>query len=177
VLSQYRATPVEALFRAHNLGEAIPPERQPQLVVVTCMDPRVCLRLPPGFAYVLRTGGARLDGNEFALSLALALGRIRSVALVGHTDCAMANLGRHEKALRDDLRTRWGWPPRAARSHLRRGARAAARIGRVEAFVRRSARALARRYPGLAAAPLVYEVADGRLYHVADDRRPARGAT
>lgn len=80
---------LDLLLRSHNGGEAFAPFPVPRLVLLTCMDFRIRLRLPENFAFVLRTGGAR--GGPVETELAFALGRcgIDEVAVIGHTDCAM----------------------------------------------------------------------------------------
>ena len=82
--------PIALLLESHNEGRSFPPLAKPELLLVTCMDPRIALRLPENFAFVLRTGGANPDPVEPYLVYALARSGVRTVALVGHTDCAMS---------------------------------------------------------------------------------------
>jgi carbonic anhydrase len=65
------------------------------LAVVTCidsrLDPLAMLGLVPGDAKILRTAGARMTDDVLrSLALATNLLDVRRVAVVQHTDCAMA---------------------------------------------------------------------------------------
>ena len=57
-----------------------------------CMDSRKSLRIPNDFAFVLRTAGANMRDNEFRISYAIAVGGVRTIVLIAHTDCGMAKL-------------------------------------------------------------------------------------
>ena len=66
---QYRGTPVEMLFRYHNLDEPITQEfSKPAMLIGTCMDYRVALRLPSRFAYILRPAGDNLTNSALPSS-------------------------------------------------------------------------------------------------------------
>lgn len=77
------------------------------LAVVTCIDSRIeplaMLGLAPGDAKILRNAGARITDDALrSLVIAVNLLGVRRVALVAHTDCAMA------KSSNDELRERIG---------------------------------------------------------------------
>ena len=71
------------------------------LAILTCGDPRLNGLLEPALglgrrdAYVLRNAGATIAGNDDvlrSLTVAVHLGGVRRIAVVGHTDCAMGRL-------------------------------------------------------------------------------------
>jgi carbonic anhydrase len=63
--------------------------------IVTCMDPRLrpeqSLGHAPGDDYVIRNAGGRVTGDTIrSLALACLAGPVRSVAVIHHTNCALA---------------------------------------------------------------------------------------
>jgi carbonic anhydrase len=164
----YRETPVGDLVRFHNLGHEAPVYDRPQLLVGMCMDHRKQLRLPEGFAYVLRAGGANFRRHEFKLSFAIAVGGVRAIALVGHTDCSMVGLAARREAFIDGLAEGAGWDREAAAAHFDESV-PRFEIGDAAGFVISEAARLGRRYPKVTVAPLLYDVADGRLYGLRGD--------
>ena len=87
--------------RAYVASRRSPPPVQPHsLAIVTCMDPRLdpfipeAFGLPEGAAYVIRNAGStgtRWDETILrSVAVAVLRGGVRHVAIVGHTDCAMA---------------------------------------------------------------------------------------
>ncbi|AFV76085.1 hypothetical protein YIM1640_14600 [Thermus oshimai] len=143
--------PIALLLESHNEGRSFPPLAKPELLLVTCMDHRIALRLPENFAFVLRTGGANPDPVEPYLVYALARTGVRTVALVGHTDCAMS---------RPDLEALRTLPQ--GLEALYRPRIAGLAVGDPAAFVVRKARELEARL-GVRAVPLLYRVEDHRL--------------
>src|SRR3954467_13556789 len=89
---QYRGTPISELLEYHNLGRPFEQYDRARLLVGMCMDHRKHLRVPDNFAYIIRAGGANLRYSEFKVSYAIAVGGVRAIALVGHTNCGMVNL-------------------------------------------------------------------------------------
>ena len=89
---QYRDTPVGRLLEYHNLARPLDPCSTAQLLIGMCMDNRKHLRIPDNFAFIIRTGGANLRFSEFKVSYAIAVGGVRCIALIGHTQCGMVNL-------------------------------------------------------------------------------------
>ena len=165
VFDEYRGTPVADLLVYHNLGDSVAEHDGPQLVVATCIDARVRLRIPVNFAFVSRSPGADLRELEFAVSFAVGFGGARAVCLIGHSDCSMTGLGRRRDAFVRGLVERAGWKGARARQqfdeHVSRY-----EIADPAVSVIARARALGQRYPKLVVAPLIYSVEDGRLYQV-----------
>src|SRR5580704_19500867 len=109
---RWKATPIGALLRYHNLGAPLPGRAEkPELLIGMCMDSRKHLRIPDNFAFILRTGGANLRQSEFRVSYALAVGGVRAIALIGHTNCGMSGLAaRREDFVRGLVATGWERP-------------------------------------------------------------------
>lgn len=169
----YRETPVADLLAYHQLEAPFREYERAELVIGMCMDHRKSLRLPPNFAYVLRTGGANLRRHEFKVSFAIAVGGARAVALIGHTDCGMVGLGARREAFVEGLADRVGWNREAAARHFDEHAPAFA-IPNAAEFVRDEAARLGGRYPGIPICPLMYRVEDGRLYLVSEQERASQ---
>ena len=163
VTEPYRGTPVGRLLAYHNLGAAPDAYDRAELLVGTCMDHRVRLRMPERFAYVLRTGGGNLRGHDFEVSFAVAVGGVGAVALIGHSDCGMARVTGEEEAFVQGLEAAAGWDPEAAEAHFRDQA-PGHEIGDPVEFTVSEAERLRRTYPEVLVAPLHYRVDDGRIY-------------
>ncbi len=164
---RYRDTPIADLLAYHQLEAPFRMYERAELVIGMCMDHRKSLRLPPNFAYVLRTGGANLRRQEFKVSFAIAVGGARAVALIGHTDCGMVGLGARRETFVEGLADRAGWDREAAARHFDEHAPAFA-IPDAAEFVRDEAARLRRRYRDIPICPLMYRVEDGRLYLVSE---------
>ena len=160
----WRGTPIEKLLAYHNLDAPLEPYDRAVLLIGMCMDNRKTLRLPENFAYILRAGGANLRPSEFKVSFAVAIGGVRAIALIGHTECGMVDLAAREQAFVEGL-VDVGWEPDAAREHFRRYA-PQFEIGDEIGFVVLEARRLRTLYPRVLVAPLLYRVEDNRLYQI-----------
>lgn len=164
ILPEYRGTPIEDLFVYHNLGASFQRHARAELLIGTCMDSRIWLRIPPDFAYVLRVGGANLRGLEFHVSLAIALRGVSAVCLIVHDDCAMTGIKARQAAFVRGLVENAGWNRRDAESHFKLHSRF--EVGDATGFVRAEALRLSQRYPRIVVAPLFYSVVDRALYQV-----------
>lgn len=163
--ARYRDTPVERLLACHQLGADLEPPEAPELLVATCMDHRVSLRIPRDFAYLIRTGGASLAGRDFEVSFAVAVGGVRAVAVVGHSDCGMAAAPGQGEAFVRGLVEWAGWDEAAAEDHFEEGTARHAIDDPVEFTLEQVGR-LRHRWPEILVAPLHYGVEDRRLYVV-----------
>lgn len=162
--SRLRDTPVGRLLEYHNLDRPFDRYDRAALLIGMCMDHRKQLRLPDQFAYILRAGGANLRPSEFKVSYAIAVGGVRSIALIGHTECGMSGLA----SRRDDFiagLVHVGWDRDEAERHFRESV-PLFEIGDEIDFVVAESRRLRARYPAVSVAPLIYRVEDGRLYLV-----------
>jgi carbonic anhydrase len=122
ILPEYRGTPVGLLLEYHNLGRAIGSVTVPQLLIGMCMDSRKSLRIPNDFAFVLRTAGANMRDNEFRISYAIAVGGVRTIVLIAHTDCGMARLAQRRDQFIHGLMEAAGWDEARATRHFENSA-------------------------------------------------------
>jgi carbonic anhydrase len=180
ILPAYRDTPVGLLLEYHNLGRAIGSAPAPQALIGMCMDSRKSLRIPNDFAFVLRTAGANMRDNEFRISYAIAVGGIRTIVLIAHTDCGMARLYQRRDLFIRGLMDAAGWDEARAVRHFDDSAPKFAIRDEVE-FVIREAERLRAIYPRIDVVPLLYRVEDDLLYQLAGEgavpeMKPAEGS-
>ena len=165
IFPEYRETPVGLLLEYHNLGRAADGTTAPQLLIGMCMDSRKSLRIPGDFAFVLRTAGANMRDNEFRISYAIAVGGVRTIALIAHTDCGMARLGERREQFIRGLMEAAGWDEAKAVKHFEDCAPKFGIRDEVE-FVLREAGRLREIYPRINIVPLLYRVEDDLLYQL-----------
>lgn len=163
-----RGTPPGELLEYHNLDRELVTVSAPRLLIGMCMDNRKHLRIPDNFAYILRAGGANLRPSEFKVSYAIAVGGVRAVALIGHTNCGMVNLMSKSHAFVEGLVKNAGWDKQTAQEHFFHFA-PLFEIGSEIDFTISEAKRLRMRYPGVIVAPMLYRVEDNRLYLLAED--------
>lgn len=165
ILPEYRGTPVGLLLEYHNLGRAAGAAAAPQMLIGMCMDSRKSLRIPGDFAFVLRTAGANMRDNEFRISYAIAVGGVRTIVLIAHTDCGMARLGERREQFIRGLMDAAGWDEAHAVKHFEDCAPKFGIRDEVE-FVVREAERLRGIYPRINIVPLLYRVEDDLLYQL-----------
>ena len=159
---RWRAGPIGALLRYHALGAPLPGRAEkPELLIGMCMDSRKHLRIPDNFAFILRTGGANLRLAEFRASYAIAVGGVRAIALIGHTNCGMSGLAARRDAFVDGLADA-GWARADAERHFDLYA-PQHEIGPEGDFIRAEARRVRALYPKVEVAPLLYRIEDNSL--------------
>lgn len=158
----YRNTPIGLLLEYHNLGRKLDKCDRAQLLVGMCMDNRKSLHVPDNFAYIIRTGGANLRHSSFKVSYAVAIGKIRHIALIGHNNCGMVNLVKRKKEFIKGL-VDVGWDEDLAEEHFTSFAPIFEISNEID-FLKREAKRLRVRYPKVQVAPLLYKVEDNRLY-------------
>lgn len=175
IFPHYRNTPIEQLMNYHNLGAELPKSTgHAQMLIGLCMDHRKDLVLPNEFAYVLRSAGGNLRGNEFAISYAIAIGGITTIALLAHTDCGMTHVTQKRSNFAEGLTTRGGWNIEAAEKHFDCYAKRYD-IGDSLSFVCEEARRLQHLYPKVLIAPLLYQVESDRLVQIEEKLGAHRG--
>ncbi len=160
---QYRDGPVGLLLEYHNLDRAFEEHTEAQLLIGMCMDHRLRLRAPANFAYIIRSGGANLRYSEFTVSFAIAIGGVRAIALIGHSQCGMVNLMARREAFVQGLVQHAGWDSESAEAHFMHLA-PMFEIGDEVDFVLSETKRLRSRFPGIQVAPLLHRVEDNRLY-------------
>jgi carbonic anhydrase len=161
----FRNTPIGLLLEYHNLQREYDRYTQAQLLIGMCMDHRKHLHIPDNFAYIIRAGGANLRYSEFKVSYAIAVGGVKYIALIGHTQCGMVNLMARREAFIKGLVEYAGWEAEWAEQHFMHFA-PMFEIGNEVDFVLSEAKRLRLRYPKIEVAPLMYKVEDNLLYQV-----------
>lgn len=165
IFPQYVDTPVQLLFRYHNLSIPFQKHVKPELIVGMCMDNRKQLTIPDNFAFVIRSGGGNLRFSEFKVSFAIATGEVTTLALIAHNNCGMVNLmGKKDKFI-DGLVKFAGWEKQKAEEHFMQFA-PMFEIGNEIDFVLQEAKRLRDKYPKILVAPLMYLLEDNKLYQL-----------
>ena len=165
--AEYRDTPIGLLLAYHNLKQPAETYSTAQLLIGMCMDHRKRLHIPEYFAYIIRTGGANLRYSEFKVSYAIAVGGIRSIALIGHNHCGMVNLISKKEQFIEGMVAGAGWERGWADEHFMQFA-PMFEIGNEIHFTLSEAKRLRLRYPQIQIAPMLYRVEDNRLYLIKD---------
>ncbi len=163
--SHLRYTPVGLLLEYHNLHRPFDPYTRAALLVGMCMDNRKQLRLPQNFAYTIRTAGARMQHTGFDISFAVAVGGIKHMAVIGHTQCGMVHLESVRTVFVEGLVQNGGWDAESAAQHFAQQA-PLHETGNETAFTLAQTRQLRGNYPKLTITPLIYRVEDNQLYLV-----------
>ena len=83
ILPAWRGTPVAELLALHNLGAGARSYAHPQILIATCPEQQLALRIPAGFAISLHTAAANLKRDPFKVSWAIGIGRVSAIAIVG----------------------------------------------------------------------------------------------
>jgi len=159
----YRNTPIGLLLEYHNLDKKFDAYTQAQLLIGMCMDNRKHLHIPDNFAFIIRSGGANLRYSEFKVSYAIAVGKVRYIALIGHSHCRMTNLVSIRKEFIEGLVKGAGWSKERAEEHFMNFA-PMFEIGNEVDFLVSETDRLRKKYPKIKIAPLYYKVEDNRLY-------------
>jgi carbonic anhydrase len=167
----YRDTPVGLLLQYHNLDRAYEAYAEAQLLIGMCMDNRKHLHIPDNFAFIIRSGGANLRYSEFKVSYAIAVGGVRAIALMGHTQCGMVHLMARKERFIQGLVDDAGWTREAAEDHFLQFA-PMFEIGNEMEFILSEVTRLRRRYPKILVAPLMYQVEDNHLYLIEETENP-----
>lgn len=160
-----RNSPIGDLIRYQNLKETQKNYERAELVIVMCMDNRKQLDIPNKFAYILRTAGGRITGNEFKLSFAIGFGDVRYVAIIGHTNCGMVNLTSKKDKFIEGLMENAGWDKEKAENHFNSFAPFFEIEDEVD-FVSSESKRLKEKYPKIEFVPMIYKVEDSKLYLV-----------
>ncbi len=163
IFPEYRNTPVGDLLAYHNLNRPFDSYARAQLLIGMCMDNRKHLQIPDNFAYIIRAGGANLRYSEFKVSYAIAVGGVKTIALMGHTQCGMVNLIARRELFIQGLVENAGWEREWAEQHFMHFA-PMFEIGNEVDFILSETKRLRLRYPKIQVAPLMYQVEDNLLY-------------
>jgi carbonic anhydrase len=99
--------------------------------------------------------------------LLIAVGGVRHIALIGHTQCGMVNLVARRNAFVEGLVNNGGWTPERAIEHFQNFA-PLFEIDNEITFTLAEARRLNEKYPKVTTVPLLYKVEDNHLYLIED---------
>ncbi|HEY9115357.1 MAG TPA: carbonic anhydrase [Bacteroidales bacterium] len=165
---EYRDTPIGLLLEYHNLNRPQEDYESAQLLVGMCMDNRKCLNIPHNFSFIIRTGGANLHYSEFKVSFAIAVGKVKHIALIGHNHCGMVNLASRKEEFVAGLVDSAGWEKVKANEHFLHYA-PLFEIGNAADFIVSEAQRLRLRYPKILIAPLFYTVENNRLSFISEN--------
>ncbi|MDP2653124.1 MAG: carbonic anhydrase [Candidatus Omnitrophota bacterium] len=164
----YQGTPIGLLLEYHNLDRPFETYSQAQVLVGMCMDNRKHLHIPDNFAYIIRSGGANLRHSEFKVSYAIAVGGVKSIALIGHNNCGMVNLAQRKDIFISQLTENAGWDKGAAEEHFNQFA-PMFEIGNEIDFTLSETQRMRKRYPKILIAPMIYRIEDGVLSLIRED--------
>lgn len=165
---EFRENPIGQLLEYHNLDRQFDVYLTAQLLVGMCMDNRKHLHMPDNFAYIIRSGGANLRYSEFKVSYAIAVGRIRHIALIGHNHCGMVNLVSRKPDFIDGLVEIAGWEKERAEEHFMHFA-PMFEISNETEFILSETKRLRLRYPKIQIAPMFYMVETNKLFVIDED--------
>lgn len=168
----FQNTPVSALISYHNFQADQDSYQQADLLIGMCMDNRKKLKIPENFAFIIRAGGANLRYAEFKVSYAIAVGGVRYIALIGHTQCGMTSLMQRKDQFVQGLHEHAGWEKAAAEEHFMQHS-PMFEIGNETDFILAETKRLALRYPKIKIAPLLYKVEDNLLYWIEESANSA----
>jgi carbonic anhydrase len=168
IFAEYQNTPIGLLLEYHNLNRPLDSFAQAQLLIGMCMDNRKHLRIPDNFAYIIRAGGANLRYSEFKVSYSIAVGGVKSIALIGHNQCGMVNLSARRDIFIQGLVDNAGWEKEWAEQHFMHFA-PMFEIGNEIDFILSESQRLRLRYPKIRVAPLFYRVEDNLLYLIREN--------
>lgn len=163
--ADFKDSPVSELLSYHNLKTPQKNYQQAELLIGMCMDNRKSLNIPENFAFIIRAGGANLRYSEFKVSFAIAVGGVRWITLIGHTQCGMVNLTQRKDQFVKGLCDHAGWSEQMAEKHFMDHS-PLFEIGDEVEFILTETQRLALKYPKIKIAPLLYKVEDNLLYWI-----------
>ena len=165
---KYQHTPLGLLLEYHNLNREFGNYSEAQLLIGMCMDNRKHLHMPDNFAFIIRSGGANLRYSEFKVSFAIAVGGVKHIALLAHSNCGMVNLVSKKKQFIEKLSENGGWAIEQAEEHFNNYAPMFEINNEID-FALSETRRLRLRYPKVQIAPMYYKVEDNLLYMIKED--------
>ena len=117
--------------------------------------------------------GANFRALGFQMSLAIAVGGVRAIVLIGHNQCGMASLRARRSEFIGGLIEGAGWSRDQAESHFD-ALSPEFEISDAVELVRSQAQHLRQQYPRVVVAPLMYDVEDGMLYQLDEPEESRR---
>jgi carbonic anhydrase len=164
----YKSTPIEKLVRYHNEKLPFDLYDKAEIIIATCMDNRVNIRIPEKFAYVIRNGGACIKYSNFHISYAIAAGKIKYFCLIGHTDCGMVKLKERKQIYINGIIENAGWNYKDAEDFFERNI-SIFEIDNEVVSVSNEVKRLRKEFPLLTVCPMLYRVEDNLLYFIKEN--------
>ena len=164
----YQNTPLGLLLEYHNLNREFENYSEAQLLIGMCMDNRKHLHMPDNFAFIIRSGGANLRYSEFKVSFAIAVGGVKHIALLAHSNCGMVNLVSKKKQFIEKLSENGGWTIEQAEEHFNNYAPMLEINNEID-FALSETKRLRQRYPKVQIAPMYYKLEDNLLYLINEE--------
>jgi len=168
IFAIYKNTPISILLEYHDLNMPYEAVESPQMLIGMCMDNRKYLHIPNNFAFIIRSGGGTLRFSEFKVSYSIAIGGIKTIALIAHNHCGMVNLMSKREKFIQGLVDVVGWERQRAEDHFMNFA-PMFEIGNEIEFVLEEAKRLRTKYSNILIAPLYYNIDDNLLYLVKEE--------
>lgn len=165
---KYLNTPIGLLLEYHNLNREFESYSNAQLLIGMCMDNRKHLHIPDNFAFIIRSGGANLRYSEFKVSFAIAVGGVKHIALIAHSNCGMVNLMSKKNQFIEKLSENAGWTTEQAEEHFNNYA-PMFEINNETDFILSETQRLRQRYPKVQIAPMYYKLEDNLLYMIKEE--------
>ena len=162
---EFQETPIADLLLYHNAKMPHKIYKQASILIGMCMDNRKTLNIPENFAFIIRAGGANLRSSEFKVSYAIAVGSVKYIALMGHTQCGMVNLMAQKEQFIQGLCDNAGWDAQMAEDHFMHYS-PMFEIGNEVDFILSETTRLSHRYPKIKVAPLLYKLEDNLIYWI-----------
>ena len=156
------------LLEYHNFLKKFDDYQEAKLLIGMCMDDRKHLNIPDNFAYIIRSGGGNLRYSEFKVSYSIAIGNVKSIALIAHNNCGMVNLISKKQKFIDGLVNIAGWDKQSAEDHFLHFSPMFEIVNEID-FVLSEAKRLRQRYSRILVAPLFYNVEDNLLYLIREN--------
>ena len=159
---EYRGSPISLLLEYHNLKRRFEMYSRARLLIGMCIDNRECINIPANFAYIIRSAGVNLQYSEFNVSYAIAIGGVKHIALIAHSDCGMVDLKSKKEEFINGLVDKAGWRREAAEAYFIKSVRSYGIDNELD-FIVNEAKRLRMRYSNIKVAPLYYRIEDNRL--------------
>ena len=159
---EFIRTPIEGLLRAQNMfdiGDDI--SHAPTLIVGMCIDHRKQIYLPKNGAYIIRSPGANMQGQEYSIALALSAG-IKYMALIVHNKCLMTDPLEQKRHIEDALIGEHGWTKEQLGEALDHFTER--KIGDPVSFAIEESNRLEKLFKSLKVVPLLYDLFSDRLF-------------
>ncbi|TFG81303.1 MAG: carbonic anhydrase [Chromatiales bacterium] len=165
ILPVYHGTPIGELLGYQNMGAAARKYARPKLLIATCLEQQVALRIPAGFAISLHTAAASLKRDPFKVSWAIGVAGVSAIAIIGHDDCGLTDLHSHREQFVARMIEAAGWERPAAEQHFDHWSDLFEISSPID-FVAAEGARLQSRYPKILVAPLLFQSATGTLQQV-----------